>query len=303
MDYSASEALIKIKSNLKKKKIYLVLCNLQPTSIDPLNRVGFLSLGEEEEEEDDEYFKYFINYDSAIEWCENMILETQYNAFAREYLLKTTEEGVTKIALTRENNSISLTPSHSFSSPPANVPGFTYSDESLNKYKSIVKANINEYEQPLRLLIQTLMSENNDVNMNVFVELCKFFKCSDFKESVVLWEKTTPIKENRLYIVESGQALLYSVYETSNLIIKEKVIGTLIPYSVIGDVEFFSRMSHNTKLVAQAGSKLWSIDYTNYNNLCAQHPDIALEFVQLILHCSSERMENMLKHDFIKSCY
>ena len=73
------------------------------------------------------------------------------------------------------------------------------------------------------------MSENNDVNMNVFVELCKFFKCSDFKESVVLWEKTTPIKENRLYIVESGQALLYSVYETSNLIIKEKVIGTLIP--------------------------------------------------------------------------
>jgi len=191
------------------------------------------------------------------------------------------------------------------------------------------------------------MSENNDVNMNVFVELCKFFKCSDFKESVVLWEKTTPIKENRLYIVESGQALLYSVYETSNLIIKEKVIGTLIPCkfltyiykkfmniqykkhfyiliysfififnflyfvfiiffkldSVIGDVEFFSRMSHNTKLVAQAGSKLWSIDYTNYNNLCAQHPDIALEFVQLILHCSSERMENMLKHDFIKSCY
>jgi len=304
MDYSASEALIKIKSNLKKKKIYLVLCNLQPTSIDPLNRVGFLSLEEEEEEEeeDDEYFKYFINYDSAIEWCENMLLETQYDASTREYLLKTTEEGVTKIVLTRENTgSISLTPSHSFSSTP--MPGMSYSDESLNKYKSIVKANINEYEQPLRLLIQTLMSENNDVNMNVFVELCKFFKCSDFKESVVLWEKTTPAKDNRIYIVESGQALLYSVYETSTLIVKEKVIGTLIPYSVIGDVEFFSRMTHNTKLVAQAGSRIWSIDYTKYKNLCSQHPDIALEFVQLILHCSSERMENMLKHDFIKSCY
>jgi len=54
----------------RKKGIYLILCNLQPTSIDPLNRVGFLT---NIDDEDDSYFKYFNNYDSAIEWCENMV--------------------------------------------------------------------------------------------------------------------------------------------------------------------------------------------------------------------------------------
>jgi len=73
--------------------------------------------------------------------------------------------------------------------------------------------------------------------------------------------------------------------------------------SVIGEVEFFSKLQHRTKLVAQGGSKLWSINYSNYESLCNSHPDIALKFIQLILQCSSGRMENVLKHDLIKSLY
>jgi len=296
MDYSASEAFIKIKSNLKKKGICLLLCNLQPTSIDPLNRVGFLS--NIDGDEDDNYFKYFNNYDSAIEWCENMLLETQYNASKREYLLRTTEDGVTKIILTRESPNPNLILFSDMSSP-----SFVSPTPSFTNYKSVTKTNINDYDQPLRLLIQTLLDANNEVDMNVFTELTKYFKCFEIKERMVLWERSSSVAENQIYIVESGQALLYSIHESSNHIIKEKVIGTLIPHSVIGDVEFFSKIPHRTKLVAQQGSKIWSIDYSNYENLCNEHPEIALQFIQLILHCSSERMENMLKHDFIKSCY
>lgn len=296
MDYSASEAFIKIKSNLKKKGIYLILCNLQPTSIDPLNRVGFLT---NIDDEDDSYFKYFNNYDSAIEWCENMLLETQYEAVKREYLLKTTENGVTKIVIRNEKPNTNL----QMYSPITSSPSFSPSIISTNDYKSITKININDYEQPLKLLIQTLLNYNIEVDMNVFYEITKYFKCFEIKERMVLWEKSSSVVENQIYIVESGQALLYSVYKTSNNVVKEKVIGTLIPHSVIGDVEFFSKIPHRTKLVAQQNSKIWSIDYSNYENLCREHPEIALQFVQLILHCSSERMENMLKHDFIKSCY
>jgi len=296
MDYSASEAFIKIKSNLKKRKIYLILCNVQPNSIDPLNRVGFLS---NIDGEDNEYFKYFTNYDSAIEWCENMLLESQYDASKRAYLLKTLEDGSTRLLLTRENNQSNHGSSSVYSmlqySPSPITP--------ISECTSIVKTNINEFAQPLKLLIHTLLNENYEVGMNVFVELTRYFKCFEIDKDKVLWDKNTRVIENQIYIVESGQALLYIVHENSNHIVKEKIIGTLIPYSVIGEVEFFSKIHHRTKLVAQGGSKLWSIDYTNYENLCNSHPEVALKFIQLILQCSSGRMENMLKHDFIKTLY
>jgi SulP family sulfate permease len=306
MDYSASEAFIKIKSNLKKRKIYLILCNVQPSSIDPLNRVGFLS--NIDDDDNNEYFEYFNNYDSAIEWCENMLLETQYDASKRIYVLKTLEDGSTRLLLTREsvyNNS------NNYSSSSSNnninrMSAFTPSPSPitpLSACKSVVKTNINEFEQPLKLLIHTLLNENNEVDMNVFTELTRYFKCFEIKKDKILWDKTTPAFENQIYIVESGQALLYTVNENSNHVIKEKVTGTLVPYSVIGEVEFFSKLQHRTKLVAQGGSKLWSINYSNYESLCNSHPDIALKFIQLILQCSSGRMENVLKHDLIKSLY
>jgi len=292
MDYSASEAFVKIKSNLTKKKIYLILCNVQPNCIDPLNRIGFLN---NIDEFNDDYFKYFTNYDFAIEWCENMLLETQYDASKRKYLLKTLEDGSTRLLLTRESNRFGSIQSVIMYSPSPITP--------INECKNIVQININEFEQPLKLLIHTLLNENYEVNMNVFVELCRYFKCFEINKNKILWEKTTPIYENQIYIIEKGQALLYIVHENPNHVVKEKIIGTLIPYSVIGEVEFFSKIPHRTKLVAQQGSKLWSIDYSNYENLCNQRPEIALKFIQLILQCSSGRMENVLKHDFIKSCF
>jgi len=222
MDYSASEAFIKIKSNLKKKGIYLILCNLQPTSMDPLSRVGFLS-DIDEASDDDGYFKYFSNYDSAIEWCENMLLETQYDASKREYLLKTTEDGVSKIILNRESNPLMFSPV----SPSPTVSPST--PVSFSNDKSVTKVSINSYDQPMKLLIQTLLLPNVEVEMNVFAELAKYFKCFQIEKSMVLWEKFSPVEQNQIYIVESGQALLYSVHESSNNIVKEKVIGTLIP--------------------------------------------------------------------------
>jgi len=215
----------------RKRKIYLILCNVQPSSIDPLNRVGFLS--NIDDDDNNEYFEYFNNYDSAIEWCENMLLETQYDASKRIYVLKTLEDGSTRLLLTREsvyNNS------NNYSSSSSNnninrMSAFTPSPSPitpLSACKSVVKTNINEFEQPLKLLIHTLLNENNEVDMNVFTELTRYFKCFEIKKDKILWDKTTPAFENQIYIVESGQALLYTVNENSNHVIKEKVTGTLV---------------------------------------------------------------------------
>lgn len=50
------------------------MCNIRPSNIDPLIRVGLLSDVDVDDEEGDNYFKYFNKYDSAIEWCENKVI-------------------------------------------------------------------------------------------------------------------------------------------------------------------------------------------------------------------------------------
>ncbi|OUM60580.1 hypothetical protein PIROE2DRAFT_63055 [Piromyces sp. E2] len=183
-----------------------------------LPRVGFLS--NIDGDEGNEYFKYFHNYDSAIEWCENMLLETQYEASKREYLLRTTEDGVTKIILNREKPNQNML----MLSPNTSTISYSPSTISFTDYKSVTKININDYDQPMRLLIQTLLNDNTEVEMRVFRELTKYFKCIEIKNSMVLWQKSSSVVENQIYIVESGQALLYSVYKNSSHIVKEKLL-------------------------------------------------------------------------------
>jgi len=154
-----------------------------------------------------------------------MLLESQYDASKRAYLLKTLEDGSTRLLLTRENNQSNHGSSSVYSmlqySPSPITP--------ISECTSIVKTNINEFAQPLKLLIHTLLNENYEVGMNVFVELTRYFKCFEIDKDKVLWDKNTRVIENQIYIVESGQALLYIVHENSNHIVKEKIIGTLIP--------------------------------------------------------------------------
>jgi len=278
IDYSASEAFKEIKTNLKNNAIYLILCNIKPSNIGPLNRVGLLS--DADNVEGNNYFKYFNKYDSAIEWCENQLLETQYNPPKREYLLKIVEDNVSKIILNCYNymsnviKTSSMTMTNNSSNPSVNE----------KEYKSV---NINDYDQPMKLFIQTFLNTNIEVNIEVFNKITKYFKSCEYNEKVVLWDKNKSVTENVIYIIESGEVLLYSEKESTNPIDKEILIGTFIPYSVTGDLEFFSRTLHHSKLVVQPNSKLWFIDYPNYDALCRENPDIALQLIHLFLHRSS----------------
>jgi len=263
------------------------LCNIKPSNIDPLNRVGLLS--DVDDEEDNNYFKYFNKYDSAVEWCENKLLETQYNPPKREYLLKVVEDNVSKIVLNCYNCGSNVIKTSTMTD--------NFYNPSININKSVTTININDYDQPMKLFIQTFLNTNIEVNIEVFNKITKYFKSCEYNDKVVLWDKSKPVTENVIYIIESGEVLLYSEKESSNPVDKEILIGTFIPYSITGELEFFSNTLHHSKLVVQPNSKLWFIDYPNYDALCQEHPDIALQFVHLIHRRSSEQLKNNLNNE------
>jgi len=107
------------------------------------------------------------------------------------------------------------------------------SNPSINEYKSVNIVNINDYDQPLKLIIQTFLNTNIEVNMEVFNEISKHFKSCEYHENSVLWDMNTTVTENKIYIIESGEVHHYSKKESTNAINKEIVIRTLIPCKCI----------------------------------------------------------------------
>lgn len=76
IDFSASEAFVRLKRLLKAKDVYLVLCNVDlHTEIGhALWKVGMMQV----EEEANNNLQCFAILNEALEWCENILLETYY---------------------------------------------------------------------------------------------------------------------------------------------------------------------------------------------------------------------------------
>lgn len=149
-------------------------------------------------------------------------MKTQYYPPKREYLLKNVEDNVSKIVL----NCYNCLPNVIRTST---VMTNNSSNPSIDEHKSVTTVNINDYDQPMKLFIQTFLNTNIEVNIEVFNIITKYFKSCEYNEKVILWDKYNSVAENVLYIVESGEILLYSEKESNNPIDKEILIGTYIP--------------------------------------------------------------------------
>jgi SulP family sulfate permease len=76
IDFSASEAFVRLKRLLKAKDVYLVLCNVDlDTEIGhALWKAGVMHT----EEDANNNLQCFAILNEALEWCENILLETYY---------------------------------------------------------------------------------------------------------------------------------------------------------------------------------------------------------------------------------
>ena len=77
LDFSAAEAFIRIKRLLSKKDVYLVLCGATYSSDvgKALRSAGIWG-------DTSPFLHIFENFNEALEWCENMLLEAYYRSTA-----------------------------------------------------------------------------------------------------------------------------------------------------------------------------------------------------------------------------
>ena len=95
-----------------------------------------------------------------------------------------------------------------------------------------------------------------------------------------------------LYIVDSGQLGL--VLEES---IGTKVIETLLPGTMVGELEMFSGKPRISNLVSLTETTVWSLAKNDYDKFAVLNPGLALRFVsEICLPFDSVRFYNTVHH-------
>ncbi|ORX66667.1 hypothetical protein BCR32DRAFT_225972 [Anaeromyces robustus] len=292
IDYSACENIKKIRSNVIKKNIYFLVCNIPPHCKKSLEKLDFFT---DKDDNNKIYFKDFPNYNMAIEWCENKILNDYH--YKRQYFIENIDDK--EVLSVQENND-----HYNELNDKLNE---LFNDSIINekdKKDNIKFININDIDNTLvKLLIQVFSNELYPIEMDFFEIISKYFVRIEYNCGTTIWDINSFVDENKIYIMEKGRAKLYSIFDISINNINKNEIGNIIPYSIIGENEFFSHIQHKTVLITQENSILWYIDYTHYNNLLNEHPLIVLKFNQFLSSYNLGNIENLLKNDFIKSFY
>jgi len=159
----------------------------------------------------------------------------------------------------------------------------------------------------MNLLTRALSNENYFIERNEFKIFADYFDKIEFATNNIIWQPEMPSKDNKLYIMESGKAVLYSITESQNadsIERNELEIGKIIQFSIIGENDFFLHIKHTTKLVTQERSVLWYIDYEKYDQFTNEYPQLALKLIQLILASStSTTIEKTFRKSFISNFY
>lgn len=83
VDYSASEAFLKLKRVVLSLKIHLLLCGIEGAGLYTIQNCGLLDKDDGEvdlegDNRNDRWIHNFSHMDDALEWSENMLLEAYY---------------------------------------------------------------------------------------------------------------------------------------------------------------------------------------------------------------------------------
>ncbi|KAJ3274519.1 hypothetical protein HDV01_002647 [Terramyces sp. JEL0728] len=178
--YSALETFKRVKRNLKKHNIHLILCNLGQFT-QKLQSSGIFELDMDENNEMEERIVHILpTLNDSLEYTESFFLESLYNQ-------------------TAEFSSIDID-----SESPCNSP--------REKQLSIAAVTVLEgYQRPFKSLFQAILDSDSIDDEILEVFGAEFVKM-EFKENQIVYKKRTAA--HSLYILESGELALLSDSDT-----------------------------------------------------------------------------------------
>lgn len=289
LDYTAAEAFTKLRHALAEKHAYLCLSGISPESpiLEALDRVGML-------EED---VKIFDTLDSALEFCENLLLEAFFRHQARltraepqqqaqplqaQRLRPPTHGGSTGVDLlgtTLRTGQLSQALEHAFTG--LSVPTAS-AHEPYNLLCNVLNEPCNGDTERLEQVVESVYSK---------------FKRIERGPGTILWRANS--EADGLFVVESGQLSMLGQALAGGSAGQRPEGATaeiLLAGTMVGQLETFAGRPRLATLVVDEESVLWHLSKSDIEALVKEKPADALTFTQYSLSFVHQLLNESLNH-------
>ena len=123
-----------------------------------------------------------------------------------------------------------------------------------------------------------LQASTEDQYQEEFFEICaRLFEKQNYFKGSIIWKQDEIA--NELLILESGELILLIDTEDD----KHQVIETVLPGTMVGELEFFSQKSRLFTLKSEQNSVVWTLSQTQFERKFQENPKAMRQFISLAL--------------------
>ncbi|CAB4392850.1 unnamed protein product [Rhizophagus irregularis] len=281
LDFSAAEAFIRIQRLLSAKNVYLVLCGAEYNSEigKALRSVGIWG------DSSNSYLQIFENFNEALEWCENVLLEAYYGKNISAPLSANKTAGL----LTQPRNQTPPKDIFDMYSPRQNLVQAVGNIILQDQEERVVK-----YANKLTAALMEAFQDISGKEEGFFDRLEPYFHEIEVPSGAILWRQDA--EPDCLYLVEKG--ILKATWRAMEGD-QARPVESILPGTMAGELGFFANKLREATLIAEVDCVLWQMRRADYDLLLMNEPKIANEFMRLALNFSAERLHAMTYYAFL----
>lgn len=267
LDYSASEAFVRIKRLLDRKHVHLLLSGKQSL------RISF-------DKDCDEPVYDFPNVNTALEWCENELLKAYYSQTRRA---------------TYEALSLDTLDSVAVNVPQGVHDIYTASGSPRSKiFERAVKSTAEEDQQAIEhyrnmngslAIFHRIFQGIADKDDAFWKAIIPYFERLQLNPGVVLF--TAKSSHTAFYLVEKG--ILRADYEFK----LGHIYESILPGTTCGELPFFSHSGAAATVTVEVKSTVWKLTSNSWEKLKKAHPIVANEVLTIVLKLAAERFKSI----------
>ncbi|KAH9267575.1 hypothetical protein BASA84_000627 [Batrachochytrium salamandrivorans] len=144
--------------------------------------------------------------------------------------------------------------------------------------------------RPVSVLLQAF-SEGSSFE-SLLGDLCgSNFELIEVQSGETLY--TVGDEATELYVIEEGELVMVIPEKRDG----ERVVETLLPGTMVGEMDMFTGRQRVCRLYATQDALVWRLSKVSFDTLCQEYPDVMLTFVtKIALSFDAVRYHNTLKH-------
>jgi SulP family sulfate permease len=307
MDFSSAEGFQRINRLLNRKKVKMVLSGISFVNAvgQALRNVGLLD--NELSEEDCPPPQVFEDLNTALESCENELLEIFYkhcNAQSANRHQTTPPMSINGAIGVSEPYATGGSPTSyganslhpSMASPrrgarlvaarstmrEAHDASLAVLDNSSHDAIPSTQSRYKNFAQPLKIILQTfedITSKNEDFWQTV----APYFERKEYPAGTVLYSRGDD--PNGFYILERGR------FRTEYQLDQGSFFEVILPGTTCGELPFFSETDRTGTVAVENDSIAWLMTREKFDELERKEPHVAMELLKVGLKLTKERMD------------